>query len=448
MAPKRKPVSVKTTPVKARQPMKAYGRGSAEGSTVATTFSPHDSLATDGKSTAYFLRFSDHNISSPPKKPISPAKKKIPPAVPKKPHPAVKTSVNNRSPTKSRIPIDKNSKTPVRPASPLTRGRTASPRRRAERRGSDGFRTRSVSPKVLKRDNVVDMLEETNMVEVVNKCNKLLKNLDKGASHPLSHLSGKYVEPKLTKTGASIVNTLPPPIGIVGKVESEPLTTEPLDKRANIDTNNRHSDSEDAIEPSVCTAFIDQREAIEKNNTSVSYQLGTKEPSLANNNNNNIVTEYSEGLATNSSSETTSVLSATPHLSTTDSNTEEGDNGNEHTFQLAGYQENYECDNLAKPNEGETERDVNHETSLDGEISGSLTNPAIHSTPTERASREQSEVILLTKDKELPKRTVTEEQAAAHSGPYTRINMSSSWMDRLKEASIPLFQLFFYIYFM
>ena len=468
-----------------RQPMKALpiDAQNSEGTLV----SPHDSLATGTGNTKggtrYFLQFNNSDRSPTSKK--SPVSSKKPVPLPKgtvspskkyasspkkpasssqkpfsfsKPHytptksftpsgsttaqsskhtnklasPAKASSVTARSPVK----VQKKQGPPVKPKPqskiksriPVVGLKTESTRSRSpKRQPNDGFRTRSVSPKVLKREDMKTNAEEENamLTTVVDKCNTLLKNLQTDRSQlskalPVPKLVSSYSMPRPT---SAETNT-----SILGQANEQPIASEKLDKRTN-NCSNSLCDTTDIANPSQLVdtePFIDLAEnnqantanahclALE-NNGQVSKTRGLEEstkedrtPSVS------VDTEPLEYRSISSIDNTrTSTDYVGEDLNQLDSGCQESTNltNSEHknlTTTLTRDRWNYE-------NEPERDRNLDHGTIV-GERS------ATHLT---RLQAEEAEVA--ERDKALEQGELDEDLA------NSKTTMASSWMDRLKE---------------
>ena len=199
MGPKRSSTSTNSRlPVKAKTP---YGMGrSAVTDYNDSAASPHDSLASnDNKATGYFLQFTPAK-TSPVKSPTKPApgkftptrttpttkstptkssplKSSLPRTPPTKPKPFTFQTASRSRPTKRQGPTDTKTRIPkLASKSPTKSNASKSAQVELKRPPPSGFRTRSVSPKVLKPQDRFTLDNQTteDMQIVADKCNALL----------------------------------------------------------------------------------------------------------------------------------------------------------------------------------------------------------------------------------------------------------------------------------
>jgi len=448
-----------TPPSKSRLPLKAFSLGvTTLGASSNASFSPQDSLAeTDGKSTGYFLQFAQEKTPSPGKSKAAPKATKLPARSkvtgPKTPTrypsgtPAQRTKLTKQQQARKVLPnrpvVKKvtskelrqspaqqadNKKHRGRPGKYLPkdgyRTRSVSPkvigrRRRSSSPKPSGFRTRSISPKILKKEDLSKGLGKEDMLTVVDKCNNLLKNL----TNEKEFLDAESLTLKSEQT---IVNNCDSATAVcIDQPDSlSTIANEITDKRTNIDTNNAPSDkTHSSIQQVRPTTFIDAIEDNCINNEDISCESSF--PSI------NIVTLPSTNIATlsadtsdTSSADTVDTVPNSDEWNTTEikENTKHSSNDNNLTFHsLTGCQE-----------ERQPERDLHldHEK-IDDELSVAV--PKSHGevedlktnldTPNLHSVSQSCKVESLSHSQNLPAEGIP-------------ANMASSWMDRLKEVSM------------
>lgn len=148
----------------------------------------------------------------------------------KKQGPAVKPKPDLKS--RSKIPVQNKSTEPARGRAPI-------------KTSNDGFRTRSVSPKVLKREHIVCSQREeySTLSSVADKCDSMLKNLQQDRNH----LEKALPVPKLvTPPPSAKADESDSSTSFLGQAVTQPVVSEISDKRTNNYSNNSFVDKADA----------------------------------------------------------------------------------------------------------------------------------------------------------------------------------------------------------